>query len=52
MSTLVTGYKNEKDLLLKGAPDRIIKKCTHYMGLEGVREMTSTDRELLMKNIA
>lgn len=28
MSTIVTGYKNDKDTLLKGAPDRIIKKCT------------------------
>jgi magnesium-transporting ATPase (P-type) len=24
MSTIVSGYKNEKDTLLKGAPDRII----------------------------
>jgi len=31
MSTLVKGYKNAKDLLLKGAPDRIIDKCISYM---------------------
>lgn len=24
MSSIVTGYKNEKDMLLKGAPDRIL----------------------------
>ena len=35
MSTVVTGYKNGKDLLLKGAPDRIMDKCTSYMGLGG-----------------
>lgn len=28
MSTVVTGYKNNVDLLIKGAPDRIIKKCS------------------------
>ena len=33
MSTIVTGYKNERDLLLKGAPDRIIAKCNSYMRL-------------------
>jgi magnesium-transporting ATPase (P-type) len=27
MSTIITGYRNEKDLLLKGAPDRILAKC-------------------------
>jgi len=24
MSTVVSGYKNEKDILLKGAPERIV----------------------------
>jgi magnesium-transporting ATPase (P-type) len=33
MSTIVTGYRNEKDLLLKGAPDRILNKCNSYMRL-------------------
>jgi magnesium-transporting ATPase (P-type) len=31
MSTVVTGYRNEKDLLLKGAPDRILDKCKKFM---------------------
>ena len=34
MSTLVSGYKNTKDLLLKGAPDRIIDKCISYSGTD------------------
>jgi len=33
MSTVVTGYKNVRDLLLKGAPDRILNKCSSYMRL-------------------
>lgn len=37
MSTVVTGYKEAKDLLLKGAPDRIIKKCTKFMSFEGTK---------------
>lgn len=46
MSTIVTGYKNEKDTLLKGAPDRVIEKCTKYMSLNGgTKDMTATDRE-------
>jgi hypothetical protein len=35
MSTVVTGYRSEKDLLLKGAPDRILNKCTTFMTLNG-----------------
>jgi magnesium-transporting ATPase (P-type) len=33
MSTIVTGYQNQRDLLLKGAPDRVLAKCTHYRRL-------------------
>ena len=33
MSTVVSGYKNDKDLLLKGAPDRVIDKCTSFVCL-------------------
>jgi len=45
MSTIVTGYKNEKDTLLKGAPDRIIQKCINYMSLSGgSKPMSETDR--------
>ena len=53
MSTVVTGYKNEKDTLLKGAPDRIIEKCTNYMSLSGgTKAMSATDREQIMKNVS
>lgn len=33
MSTIVEGYNNKRDILLKGAPDRILAKCTQYMRL-------------------
>jgi magnesium-transporting ATPase (P-type) len=33
MSTIVTGYQNNRDLLLKGAPDRVLAKCNSYMRL-------------------
>jgi magnesium-transporting ATPase (P-type) len=33
MSTIVSGYKNHRDLLLKGAPDRVIAKCNSYLRL-------------------
>jgi magnesium-transporting ATPase (P-type) len=33
MSTIVSGYKNHRDLLLKGAPDRVIAKCSSYYRL-------------------
>jgi magnesium-transporting ATPase (P-type) len=36
MSTIITGYRNDKDLLLKGAPDRILAKCTGFMTLNGL----------------
>ena len=52
MSTIVTGYKNDKDTLLKGAPDRIIEKCTSYMTLSGgVKEMSSSDKANIMSNV-
>lgn len=35
MSTIVSGYRTNKDLLLKGAPDRILNKCTSFMALNG-----------------
>jgi len=40
MSTIVTGYKEEKDLLLKGAPDRVINKCSQYQSFDGVKPFT------------
>jgi magnesium-transporting ATPase (P-type) len=35
MSTIISGYKNSSDILLKGAPDRILKKCSSYFMLNG-----------------
>ena len=36
MSTVVSGYNgNQKTLLLKGAPERIIEKCTSYKVANG-----------------
>jgi magnesium-transporting ATPase (P-type) len=54
MSTVVTGYKDDKCTLLKGAPDRIIAKCVGYMSLSGgstPKPMSSDDREKIMKNV-
>ena len=56
MSTIVSGYKNHKDLLLKGAPDRIIDKCVNYMrltesGEEMVLEFTREEKKRLMWSI-
>ena len=45
MSTIVSGYSNNlTDMLLKGAPDRILEKCTSYMSLGGKKEMNDRDR--------
>jgi len=33
MSTIVEGYTNYRDLLLKGAPDRVLAKCSSYLRL-------------------
>lgn len=51
MSTLVSGYTNGKDLLLKGAPDRVLNKCTSYMHLGGKAAMGPRERDTFMKNI-
>jgi len=51
MSTVVTGYKESKDLLLKGAPDRIIKKCTKFDSFEGVKSLSESDREVLLQQV-
>jgi len=51
MSTVVTGYNNGKDMLLKGAPDRIMGKCTSYMSLSGKKQMTESDRQSFTTSI-
>jgi len=56
MSTVVTGYRNEKDLLLKGAPDRILDKCTNFMSISGAgpehsKPLTSAIRNKISEQI-
>ena len=43
MSTIVSGYKNEKDILLKGAPDRVVQKCIKYMSFDGEKQMQKSE---------
>jgi magnesium-transporting ATPase (P-type) len=45
MSTVVSGYKNDKDILLKGAPERIVQKCVKYMSFEGEKQMSKTEQD-------
>lgn len=52
MSTIVSGYKGDKDLLLKGAPDRVIKKCNKFMGLNGAQALSAQDKELLNEQVS
>jgi Ca2+-transporting ATPase len=55
MSTVVTNYKNKMDLLIKGAPDRIIQNCDRYLSQENdstPQEMSSSQRQQLMKEVA
>lgn len=52
MSTVVTGYKNNVDLLIKGAPDRIIKKCSEYQSFDGTKSFTESDKEVLLYQIS
>lgn len=37
MSTIITGYpgQNKNTLLLKGAPERVIEKCTSFKNSQG-----------------
>ena len=52
MSTLVTNYRNEKDLLIKGAPDRVIANCTKFMSLGNqVHSMTSQARAQILQHV-
>jgi len=43
MSTIVSGYKNKIDTLLKGAPDKVLAKCTKYMSLGSEEKMFSSE---------
>ena len=44
MSSIVSGYKNDKDMFIKGAPDRILPKCLKYMTFEGEKSMSESAR--------
>lgn len=48
MSTIVSS-QNGKNMLLKGAPDRILEKCTSYMSLAGTNKMSDQDRRAFSK---
>jgi Ca2+-transporting ATPase len=53
MSTVVSGYKNEKDLLLKGAPDRVIEKCVTFMTADNQQAtMTNDIKQRIIKEVA
>jgi len=52
MSTVVSGYKNSKDTLLKGAPDRILEKCTSVNCLDGKKKLGKADRAKLLEQIS
>ena len=49
MSVVVKGYKNEKDMLLKGAPDRIVAGCSAYrmLGAE-TKQFGAGEKEKLL----
>jgi len=52
MSTIVTGHKNAKDILVKGAPDRLLAKCSRYQSLgQEPREFKAGEKEKLQKQI-
>ena len=51
-SSIVSGYKNANDLLMKGAPDRVLKKCTSFMCMNGTKTMSDDDREAILNHVA
>ena len=51
MSTIVSGYKEKVDMLIKGAPDRIVKKCSKFQSYAGTKTLTDADKDALLKQI-
>lgn len=51
MSTVVSGYKNDKDTLMKGAPDRILEKCTSFISLGQRGDLTAQIKQKLIAQI-
>lgn len=39
-------------MLLKGAPDRVIKKCSSYYSYSGTQTFTEADKEALLKQVS
>ena len=55
MSSVVTNYKNSKDILLKGAPDRIIEKCTGFYSIthpDTPAELSQSTKQKILDNVA
>lgn len=55
MSTLVSKYSNSKDLLIKGAPDRVIKNCNRYLSQENPgtpSDLSSAQKQQLLDQVA
>ena len=55
MSTIISGYKNKSDILLKGAPDRILKKCSSYYmfgGLDGPTSLNDSQRDQILDQVS
>jgi len=54
MSTVVNGYRGERNnqVLLKGAPERVLDKCTKIMHQDGSQTgLSETNRKLVKEKI-
>ena len=58
MSVVVSGHtssrarwSSDRDILLKGAPDRILAKCTKLLTPEGEKPLSAAERETISKQI-
>jgi len=55
MSSVVTNYRNKKDLLIKGAPDRVIAKCNRFLSMgenETPSDLSSSQKQKLLDEVA
>lgn len=54
MSSLVTNYRNNKDLLIKGAPERVIANCTRYynsQNSEAPTDLSASQKNQLLEQV-
>jgi len=51
MSTVIQGYKKDDTTLMKGAPDRILAKCTKFQHFNGVSGMTKEAKQAIDNEI-